>query len=74
MKKKERTGAILSALFVIVYYAAVPLVFAWQPDLPVLGKAVLIVLPLALAGVMAMVLMQRLRELKKDETDDLDRY
>ena len=74
MKKKEKTGAVLSALFVIVYYAAVPLVFAWHPDIPLLGKALLVVLPLALAGVMAAVLARRLRELKDGETDDLDRY
>ncbi len=72
MKKRERIGAVLSALFVIAYYAAVPLVFAWQPDIPLGGKILLVVLPLALAGVMAAVLMRRLRELKSGETDDLD--
>ncbi len=74
MKKKERRGAVLSALFVIAYYAAVPLVFARQPDIPPVGRALLTVLPLALAGVMAAVLARRLRELKDGETDDLEQY
>ena len=74
MGKREKTGAILSALFVIIYYAAIPLIFAGQPDIPLLGKILLAVLPLALAGVMAAVLVRRLRELKSGETDDLDRY
>lgn len=74
MKKKERIGAVLSALFVIAYYAAVPLVFAWRPDIPLLGRILLVILPLALAGVMAAVLRQRLRELDGDETDDLNQY
>ena len=74
MKKKGFWGAVLSALFVILYYGGAMLLFASQPDIPSWAKILLCLLPLGVCGVTVLVLTQRIRELRSDETDDLDKY
>ena len=74
MKKKGFWGAVLSALFVILYYGGAMLLFACQPDMPPWAKILLCLLPLGVCCVTVLVLTQRIRELRSDETDDLDKY
>ena len=74
MKKKGFWGAVLSALFVILYYGGVLAVLASQPDIPGWARVFLCLMPVGLCGVVVLVLIQRIRELKSDETDDLDNY
>ena len=74
MKKKGFLGAVLSAAAVILYYGAMLAMFLWVPDTPVWAKILLCLLPLGVCGVTALVLAQRIRELKSGETDDLDKY
>ena len=74
MKKKGLLGAVLSALFVILYYGGLLLLFAFQPEIPALARGLLCLLPLGVCGVTILVLVQRVRELKNGETDDLDKY
>ena len=74
MKKKGFWGAVLSAVAVILYYCAMLALFLWLPDTPGWAKAALCLLPLGVCGVTALVLVQRIRELKSGETDDLDKY
>ena len=74
MKKKGFWGAVLSALFVILYYGGAFVLFACQPDIPLWAKLLLCLLPLGVCAVTALVLVQRIRELKSGETDDLDNY
>ena len=65
---------MLSALFVILYYGGLLLLFAFQPEIPSLARGLLCLLPLGVCGVTVLVLVQRVRELKNGETDDLDNY
>ena len=74
MRKRSYTGAVLSALFVVLYYGAMLILFAWIPGLPGWAKLLLSLLPLAVCAVTVLVLAQRIRELKSGETDDLDKY
>ena len=74
MKKKGFWGAVLSAAAVILYYGAMLAMFLWVPDTPVWAKILLCLLPLGVCGVTALVLAQRIQELKSGETDDLDKY
>ena len=74
MKKKGLLGAVLSALFVILYYGGLLVLFALQPDVPSWARVLLCLLPLGVCGVTVLVLVQRIRELKSGETDDLDNY
>ena len=74
MRKRKYLGAVLSALFVILYYSGAALLFAGQPDIPLGVKVLLYLLPLGACGVTVLVLLQRIRELRSGETDDLDNY
>ena len=74
MKKKELVGAVVSALCVILYYGVAAVMFARVPDIDPLAKMLLILVPIGICGVVILVLVQRLRELKSDECDDLEKY
>ena len=74
MKKKGLVGAVVSALCVILYYGVAAVMFARVPDIEPLAKMLLILVPIGICGVVILVLVQRLRELKSDECDDLDQY
>ncbi|MBQ3534577.1 MAG: hypothetical protein IJA56_05420 [Clostridia bacterium] len=74
MKKKGFVGAVISALCIILYYAAAAVMFTLLPGIPFWGKLLLCLLPAGICGVVVLVLVQRIRELKSDETDDLENY
>ena len=74
MEKRELVGAVVSALCVILYYGVAAVMFARVPDIDPLAKMLLILVPIGICGVVILVLVQRLRELKSDECDDLDKY
>ena len=74
MKKKGLLGAVLSALFVIIYYGGLLLLFAFQPEIPSWARILLCLIPLGVCAVVILVLVQRIRELKSGETDDLNNY
>ena len=74
MKRKGLLGAVLSALFVILYYGGLLILFAFQPEIPSWAQILLCLSPLGVCGVTVLVLVQRIRELKSSETDDLDKY
>ena len=74
MRKRKYLGAVLSALFVIVYYSGALVLFASQPEIPLWAKTLLCLLPIGVCGVTVLVLVQRIRELNSGETDDLDNY
>ncbi|MBR2484458.1 MAG: hypothetical protein IKB53_06920 [Oscillospiraceae bacterium] len=74
MKKKGLVGAVVSALCVILYYGVAAVMFVRVPDIDPLAKMLLILVPIGICGVVILVLVQRLRELKSDECDDLDKY
>ena len=74
MKKKGLLGAVLSALFVIIYYGGLLLLFAFQPEIPSWARILLCLVPLAVCAVAVGVLVQRIREIRSGEEDDLDQY
>ena len=74
MNKKGFWGAVLSAVFVVLYYGGALVLFASQPDIPTWSKVLLCLLPIGVCGVTVLVLVQRIRELKSGETDDLGKY
>lgn len=74
MKRKGLLGAVLSALFVILYYGGLLMLFAFQPEIPSWARILLCLIPLGVCGVTVLVLVQRIRELNSGETDDLDNY
>ena len=74
MKKRSYAGAVVSALCIALYYIAMLVLFACIPGLPWWGKVLICLLPLGICSMVVLVLVQRIRELKSGETDDLGNY
>lgn len=58
----------------IVYYVAIAAVFMLIPDLTVIMKLLMVIIPLALAGVAFAVTVERVQEIRSGEEDDLSKY
>ena len=56
MRKRSYTGAVLAALFVVLDYGAMLILFAWIPGLPGWAKLLLSLLPLAVCAVIIVLL------------------
>ena len=74
MKKKGFVGAVISALCIALYYVGMAVLFLCIPDFPLWGKLALCLIPMAVCALVVAVLVQRIRELKSGETDDLENY
>ena len=73
MKKEHRNkmiAPIIIAAVLIVYYVAIAAVFMLIPDLTVIMKLLMVIIPLALAG----VAVERVQEIRSGEEDDLSKY
>ena len=73
-KKKGYTGAVLSALFLILYEIGLAVVLMLIPPAAVWIRVLLCLIPAVIAALVIYVLVQRIREIRSGETDDLDRY
>ena len=74
---KKRKGYLAPALvvaFIVLYYGGMAVLFAFVPGIPGWAKALLCLIPLAVCAVAVGVLVQRIREIKSGEEDDLDQY
>lgn len=77
MKKEHRNkmiAPIIIAAVLIVYYVAIAAVFMLIPDLTVIMKLLMVIIPLALAGVAFAVTVERVQEIRSGEEDDLSKY
>ena len=71
--KKMIAPIIISALIVLYLLGLMLLFFAFeQAPLPV--RALILIIPLALAGVMIYALYSRIKEIRSGEEDDLGKY
>lgn len=64
---------IIAVLFVI-YYLGIAALFLFANGISMWIKILLIIVPLALAGVMIGVLKSRINEIRSGEEDDLSKY
>lgn len=71
---KKMIAPIVIAVFMILYYIGIAVFFACVPGIPFLIKILMAVIPLALSGVMAGVLISRIKEIQGGEEDDLSNY
>lgn len=77
MKKEhcsKMIAPIISAIILIVYYVAIAAAFVLIPDIAVIVKILMIIIPLALAGVAFAVTVERVNEIRSGEEDDLSKY
>ena len=77
MKKEhcsKMIAPIIIAIILIVYYVAIAAAFVLIPDIAVIVKILMIIIPLALAGVACAVTVERVNEIRSGEEDDLSKY
>ena len=74
-QNRSRLAApVLITALLLLYYAGFFILLAVMPALSLWSRLLLGVAPLALMGVSVFVLVERLREVRSGEEDDLDRY
>lgn len=78
MKSKSKTKKMVAPVIIVcviaVYYIAIGVFFAYMKGVPMLAKIIALLIPGILTGVAVTVLIQRIKEIKKGEDDDLSKY
>ena len=64
----------LVVAFLVLYYVGIAVFFTVTPELPGWAKVLAGLATLALSAVAVGVLVQRIREIRSGEEDDLDQY
>lgn len=70
---KKMAAPIVIAVILVLYYVGFFTVCMWIP-VPVVLKFLLGLVPVLLAGVSVYVLVERIREIRSGEEDDLSQY
>lgn len=65
---------VVIVALISIYYIAIGVIFAYMNGVPMLAKIIALVVPALLSGVAITVLIQRIKEIKKCEDDDLSKY
>lgn len=65
---------VVIVALISIYYIAIGVIFAYINGVPMLAKIIALVVPALLSGVAITVLIQRIKEIKKGEDDDLSKY
>lgn len=65
---------VVIVALISIYYIAIGVIFAYMNGVPMLAKIIALVVPALLSGVAITVLIQRIKEIKKGEEDDLSKY
>lgn len=65
---------VVIVALISTYYIAIGVIFAYMNGVPMLAKIIALVVPALLSGVAITVLIQRIKEIKKGEDDDLSKY
>ena len=65
---------VVIVALISIYYIAIGVIFAYMHGVPMLAKIIALVVPALLSGVAITVLIQRIKEIKKGEDDDLSKY
>lgn len=72
--EKKMIAPICIAVLIVLYYVGLAAALVLIDGIPVLFKALSIVIPLVLAGVMIGVAASRIKEIRSGEEDDLSKY
>ena len=65
---------VVIVALISIYYIAIGVIFSYMYGVPMLAKIIALVVPALLSGVAITVLIQRIKEIKKGEDDDLSKY
>ena len=71
---KKMAAPIIVALIVVLYYIGIAVLMISIPEIPIIFRILMVVVPLILAAVMIGVLISRIKEIKGGEEGDLSKY
>ncbi len=74
MKNNRYIAPVIVSVLVIAYFILYMVVASSVPDIPPLLKAVAVILPAVFIVVMIKTLMERIKEIKKGEDNDIGKY
>lgn len=74
MHKKKMIAPIVITSLILLYYIGFVYVCVFLDGIPLLAKILGGVIPLLLAGVSIYVLVERIKEIRSGEEDDLSKY
>ena len=74
MKKKKLAAPIIVTTLLCLWMLGWLALIFYQPEIPFWGKLAGAGIPLALVGVALYVLLERIREIRSGDEDDLDNY
>ena len=72
--KKGYTAPVIVAAALLLYYVGMAVLFVSIPEITWWIKLLLCIIPASFGGVVIHVLVQRIKEIRSGETDDLDKY
>ena len=72
--KKGYIAPIIVAIALLIYYIGMAVMFVLIPGMVWWVKVLMCVIPASFGGVVIHVLLQRIKEIKSGENDDLDQY
>ena len=72
--RRKMIAPILVTVILVLYYIGFFLVCVLIEGIPLIGRVLAGILPLGLAGVSIAVLVERIREIRSGEEDDLSQY
>lgn len=72
--RRKMIAPILVTVILVLYYIGFFLVCALIEGIPLIDRVLAGILPLGLAGVSIAVLVERIREIRSGEEDDLSQY
>ncbi len=71
---KKMIAPIIITTLMVLYYAGMVVLFLCVRGIPFWAKALMVIAPLAVCGVMVGVLVSRIKEIRGGEEDDLSKY
>ncbi len=74
MKNKSIVSSILIASIMVLYFVIYFTILIHEIKPSLLFSILSAIIPLAISGTMIYVTIERIREIKKGETDDLSKY
>lgn len=74
MKWKKIIAPVIITISLLVYLISFVVIGIYENDMPLIMKFFMIVIPLLLAGASIYVLIERIKEIRSGEEDDLSKY
>ncbi|NMB39044.1 MAG: hypothetical protein GX994_05665 [Firmicutes bacterium] len=70
---KKLIAPIIVAVIIVIYFVFILTITVLQ-SMPIPGKILAVIIPLALIGIIIFVLIERIKEIRSGEYDDLSKY